>query len=180
MHYHSRKKLWSFFGLVNTKWNILKDLGTQTVMGHLWLPFHLTYYGSQWCHLIQMWCQINLYRYEMTLGWVNDDFWVNYHLNSSYFWPQWQIFKPLWSFNTIVHLASWVNLSWLRNFGIFVLENKTKQILSAFFAIRFGSKSKIQLYFFIAYYWVFTYCFISMMKDIRFHKITWGISLVVQ
>ncbi len=74
--------LYEVFVLLNTKEDILKNVGNRAVLGH---QYFFSYYGSQWCPKtawLQTFFKIssfvfgrtkNSYRFGTTWGWVNDD-----------------------------------------------------------------------------------------------------------
>ncbi len=72
----------NFFVLLNTKEDILKNVGNRAVLGHHWLPLYFfSYYGSQWCPKTALLPTSSKYlplcsaeqRNWNYLRWVNDD-----------------------------------------------------------------------------------------------------------
>ncbi len=75
------------FVLLNTKQDILKNVGNRAVLGHHWLPqYFFSYYGSQWCPKtawLQTFFKISSFVFSrrVSKSWQNFNFWVNYPFN---------------------------------------------------------------------------------------------------
>ncbi len=85
------------FVLLNTKEDILKNVRNRAVLGHHWLPYFFSYYGSQWCpktDWLQTFFRISSFVFGRTKKfiqvwnylrvsklWQNFHFWVNYPFN---------------------------------------------------------------------------------------------------